>query len=41
MRENREFTGIDLSPEYVKIAIERCTGEEVSQPELNPLLDAL
>ena len=41
LRENREFTGIDLSTEYVKIAIERCTGEEVSQPVLNPLLDAL
>jgi len=41
IRENRQFTGIDLSPEYVKIAIERCTVEEVSQPVLNPLLDAL
>ena len=41
LREDREFTGIDLSPEYVKIAIGRCTGEEVSQPSLNPLLDAL
>ena len=41
IRENRQFTGIDLSPEYVKIAIERCTVEEVSQPSLNPLLDAL
>ncbi len=41
IRENRAFTGIDLSTEYVKIAIERCSVEKVAQPELNPLLDAL
>ena len=41
IRENRQFTGIDLSPEYVKIAIERCADEEVAYQSTNSLEDAL
>ena len=41
LREKRQFVGIDLSEHYTEIATERCAGEEVSQGETNPLLDAL
>ena len=41
IRENRNFTGIDLSEHYTQIATQRCADEEVSQKASNPLEDAL
>jgi len=41
VQQNREFTGIDLSEHYVKIATDRVTAVEASTRASNPLVEAL
>jgi site-specific DNA-methyltransferase (adenine-specific) len=41
IQQNREFTGIDLSEHYIKIATDRVTAVEASTRASNPLMDRL